>query len=126
MVSNNKNTFSLRKRLMSFVYAFKGIGYSISSQHNFWIHLFAVAIVSFAGFYYQISSLEWSVIVICFGGVLAAEAFNTAIELLVDFISPEHNKKAGLIKDVAAGAVLLFALGTVICGSIIFIPKIID
>jgi len=58
------------------------------------------------------------------GGVFVAELFNSAIESLVDLISPDFNKKAGMIKDMAAGAVLISAVTALVAGLIIFIPKL--
>lgn len=120
----SKKTFSLKERLCSFKFAFKGILYLVKTQHNFWIHLFATLVVVAAGFIFDISRAEWIILSLTIGVVLAAEAFNTAIELLVDKISPEYNKTAGLIKDVAAGAVLLIAIVAAVIGIMIFAPKI--
>lgn len=120
----SKQPFLLRKRLLSFTFAFKGIKYLVKTQHNFRIHIVAAIGVIIAGFYFDISTIEWILICLTIGGVLTAEALNSAIELIVDKISPEFNKTAGLIKDVAAGAVLIFALVAAITGALIFIPKI--
>ncbi|MDA6987305.1 diacylglycerol kinase family protein, partial [Escherichia coli] len=64
----------------------------------------------------------WTVVVLCFGVVIAAELFNTAIERLVDLVSPERHPVAGQVKDIAAGAVLVCAVAAAIIGLIIFIP----
>jgi len=77
------------------------------------------------GFILHISSLEWLIIVLVIAGVFASEFFNSAIESLVDLCSPEFNEKAGRIKDIAAGAVLVTALGALVAGLIIFIPKLV-
>ena len=112
----------LKKRIMSFAYAFKGIGSILKKERNAWIHCLAVAVVTSAGFYFGITPTEWCVVVICFGLVLAAEGFNTAIERLVDFVSPGRHPQAGDVKDVAAGAVLICAIAAAVVGCIIFIP----
>jgi diacylglycerol kinase (ATP) len=122
--NHQKKPFSLRKRILSFKFAINGILYLVKSQHNFWIHLFAAVVVVAAGFVFEVSATEWLVLILTIGSVLAAEAFNTAIELMVDKISPEYNKTAGLIKDVAAGAVLIMAIAAVVTGALIFAPKI--
>ena len=57
--------------------------------------------------------------------VLAMEVVNTAIEKLVDFVSPAYHEMAGMVKDLSAAAVLLTAVGAVIAGTIIFLPKIL-
>ena len=116
--------FSVIKRVQSFKYAFKGIAHVFVHEHNMWIHLLASVCVVFAGFYFHINSTEWVFITLAIGMVIAAEIFNSAIEKLVDFISPNQNEKAGLIKDIAAGAVLICALTAAIIGCIIFIPKL--
>ena len=112
----------LKKRLKSFVYAFKGIGSLLKKEHNAWIH--CTAIVTIAGFYYGITPTEWCIVLLCFGMVLAAEAFNTAIERLVNLVSPDFHPIAGDVKDVAAGAVLICAIAAALIGGIIFLPYI--
>jgi diacylglycerol kinase (ATP) len=95
------------------------------SGPNFIIQLLIAILVISAGIYFQITTYEWTTILICVGGVLSAEIFNTAIEKMVDHLSPEKNKYAGEIKDLAAGAVLLFSIITAIIGIIIFYPYLI-
>jgi len=114
--------FNIKERLKSFVFAGKGIYVLISKEHNAWIHCAAIVFVTLAGFYFNITKGEWIAVVLCFGMVLAAEAFNTAIECLVDLVSPERNPQAGKVKDIAAGAVLICAIAAAIVGGIIFIP----
>lgn len=118
--------FSLKKRAKSFVYAFAGIKELISKEHNAWIHSLATILVVVAGLVFSISKTEWIAVIICIGMVFTAEGFNTAIERLVDLVSPEYNKKAGIVKDIAAGAVLISAICAAIIGCMIFIPKIIE
>ena len=112
----------LNKRIKSFGYAFKGIASLIKKEHNAWIHCTAIVVVTLAGFYFDITPTEWCVVVICFGLVLSAEGFNTAIERLVDLVSPDYHPIAGDVKDVAAGAVLICAIAAAIVGMIVFIP----
>ncbi len=122
----NKKSFTLKNRLNSFVYAIRGIKQVVASQHNAWVHI-ALAFVAIAlGFVFKINTIEWIAIVLSIGLVLAAEVFNSAIETLVDLVSPAYNEKAGKIKDMAAGAVLITAITAAIIGMIIFIPKIIN
>ena len=64
--------------------------------------------------------------VMCFGIVLAAEGFNTAIERFVDLVSPDFHPIAGNVKDVAAGAVLICAIASAIVGVIIFLPYLLN
>lgn len=116
----------LRKRIKSFVYAFQGIGSFLKKEHNAWIHCIAIVLVTVAGFHFQITRMEWCVVLLCFGLVLAAEAFNTAIERLVNLVSPDFHPIAGDVKDVAAGAVLICAIVAAIIGCIIFLPYLMD
>lgn len=114
----------LWQRLLSFRYAFQGIGNLVRTQPNAQIHLLATVIVIAAGGYLHLSPAEWCIIVVCIAIVWAAEAFNTAVEYLVDLVSPQYHPLAGKAKDVAAAAVLLTAIGASIAGIIIFAPKI--
>jgi diacylglycerol kinase len=81
--------------------------------------------VTIAGFIFKLNLVEWGLVIFAIGLVLVSELMNTAIESFVDVISPEYSEKAGFIKDVAAGAVLIAAIISVIIGIIIFLPKII-
>ncbi|MFD1257169.1 diacylglycerol kinase family protein [Mucilaginibacter terrae] len=116
-------TSSLQKLIRSFGYAFKGIGYAIATQLNFRLHLVAMLAAVMLGFALHISANEWQWIMLCITLVLVAELFNTAIETLTDLASPGYNEKAGRIKDLAAGAVVITALFALINGLIIFLPK---
>ena len=118
--------FSIKSRLRSFVYAIKGIKLAFITQHNFQIHICLAIVALLLGLLLKISLLEWVSIIIVIGIVLTTELLNTAIELLVDHVSPERNKTAGIIKDLAAGAVLLSAIAALLVGAIIFLPKIIN
>ncbi|MDP4164274.1 MAG: diacylglycerol kinase family protein [Bacteroidota bacterium] len=124
MIDKNKNQFSTRKRLLSFVYAYHGILYLVRTQHNAWIHLGLTAIAIILGFLLSISQVEWIAIVLCIGIVFAAEAFNTSIEMICDARFPDYDKRAEIIKDTAAGAVLFVAMAAAITGCIIFLPKL--
>ncbi|MCC6726587.1 MAG: diacylglycerol kinase family protein [Saprospiraceae bacterium] len=115
----------LKKRLNSFRFAFAGIGELVASQTNAKIHLVAATLAVVAGFLLQINRTEWCAIVFAIAMVLAAEAFNTALEHLTDLVSPQYHPLAGKAKDVAAGAVLLTAIGAAAVGLLIFLPKIL-
>lgn len=119
-----KESFNLKKRLKSFTYAGKGIASFVCKEHNAWIHITAIVVVTIAGFYFGITKTEWIAVALCFGLVLSAEAFNSAIERVVDLASPERHPLAGDAKDIAAGAVLICAIAAAIVGGIIFIPYI--
>ena len=117
-IKGAKNLFN------SFKYAFWGIYKSFKSERNMKIHCLAVILVIILGFVYQISMIEWYICFILFGVVISAELFNTAIETVVNMVMPYKNEKAGLAKDIAAGAVLVLAIVAAIIVGFIFIPKI--
>lgn len=121
----NDTRFSFRKRLKSFVYAFRGIGLLVRNEHNARIHLVAAVAVVATGFLLGITASEWTVIVLVIGAVLAAEAFNSALEALCDLVSPGYHESIKKAKDLAAGAVLLVAIAAAVIGSVIFIPRIL-
>ena len=111
----------------SFYFAFKGIADLFSGRHpNAMVHLMAVVSVCIAGYFFKISVFEWLVIMLCFVAVISMEAMNSAIEYVVDLASPDYHPLAEKAKDMAAGAVLLAAIGSVIIALIIFLPKIIS
>lgn len=112
------------KFIKGFGYAFSGIGYAFKTQLNFKFHIAALLVTAIAGWYFTLSINEWLWIIAAAAIVLITELLNTAIEVLVDLVSPNFNPKAKIIKDVAAGAVLIAAIGAAIIGLIIFIPKI--
>jgi diacylglycerol kinase len=109
----------------SFQFAFKGLKH-ILKERNFIIHLIVAAMAVLFGFLFRISYLEWISICVCCAMVLSLELINTSIEKTIDLLHPAFDERAGEIKDIAAAAVLLSAIASVIVGSIIFIPKIID
>lgn len=125
MIDANKKVFSTRKRLQSFVYAYRGILYLLRTQHNAWIHLGFALMALVLGVCFSITQLEWIAIIICIGMVFAAETFNTSIELLCDARYTEYDKRAEIIKDTAAGAVLIVSISSAIIGGIIFLPKLL-
>ena len=115
----------LNGRLRSFGHAFRGLKVLVQTQHNARIHAVATALVVGAGALLQISSLEWALIVLAIVCVWAGEALNTAVEFVVDLASPEQHPLAAKAKDVAAGAVLIAAIGAAIVGVIVFGPYIL-
>ena len=114
--------YDLKKQLRSFGYAWKGIQSCVGKEQNLSFHLIAAMAVIIAGIVLGITRTEWIMVVMCIGTVIAAELFNTAIEKLVDLVSPERHPVAGQVKDIAAGAVLICAVAAAIIGLIIFIP----
>ncbi|MBN2213787.1 MAG: diacylglycerol kinase family protein [Bacteroidales bacterium] len=117
---------TILKSIKSFRYAFRGLSFLLKKEHHIRVHTFIAAITVILGFIIKISLIEWLIIILCTGMVLMAEAINSAIEKLVDMVSPRQDFRAGLIKDLTASGVLLAAIAAAIIGSIIFIPKIIS
>jgi diacylglycerol kinase (ATP) len=115
----------MKRLIRSFGFAFKGIKYAIDTQANFRIHLVAAAVAIGLGFALQISVAEWQWVMLSITLVLVAELLNTAIETITDLVSPTYNVKAGHVKDVSAGAVVVAAVFAFITGLIIFVPKLI-
>ena len=115
----------MKKFLKGFYFAFNGISYSFRTQLNFRIHCLISLLVIAVCFYLGLTAAEWLWIFAAIAFVFIAELFNTAIEILVDLVSPEFNPKAGLIKDISAAAVLIAAIMALITGIIILLPKII-
>ena len=109
-----------KKILNSFKYAIEGIISSFKTERNMKIHISAMIIVIICGILLKLDKIEWCIIIIAIVTVISAELFNTAIETVVDMISPEKNEKAKLAKDIAAGGVLVIAIGSAIIGLIIF------
>lgn len=114
--------YDYKKQLRSFGYAWQGIRCCVGKEQNLSFHFIATVCVMVAGFCFGITRSEWMAIVICIGLVIAAELFNSAIERLVDLVSPQRHPVAGQVKDIAAGAVLVCALAAMVVGLIIFVP----
>ena len=118
-----KDSFMVN-RFKSIGYAFKGALLLLKTEASIQIQFAIAVMLTFSGFYYEISPTEWIVQLLCIGVVMSIEGINTAIEAIADFIHPEHHSKIGLIKDIAAGAVFIASTFAIIIGLIIYIPKI--
>jgi diacylglycerol kinase (ATP) len=121
-----KRPFDFRQRIGSFGYAFRGLRYLLATQHNARMHLVATILVIAAAFYFGLAAAEWILLLIVVGMVWAAEAINTALELLIDLVSPQKHPLAGRAKDVAAAAVLITAIIAALVGVILFAPHVIN
>lgn len=121
MDSNGKGNRLLR----SFGYAFSGIFSAVRAEKNLQIHLSISILVIAAGVFLSISWIEWAFVVLAIGGMISLELINSAVERVVDLVTKEHHPLAKQAKDMAAGAVLVYAIASVILGVIIFLPKII-
>ncbi|GAA3938469.1 diacylglycerol kinase family protein [Hymenobacter algoricola] len=114
----------LRRRLASFGYAFRGVGAALGSEVHLRFHAAAAAGAVGLGWYLGIPRLEWALVALAIGAVWGAELLNTAVEALTDLVSPEYHALAGKAKDVAAGAVLVVALGALVVGLLVFGPPL--
>ena len=122
-MKNPKDGF-FRGRLRSLKFAFKGLWILVTTEDSIKTQLFFALIAIILGFYFDISAMEWAVQFLAIGLVLVAEAANSAIEEVADFIHPEFHVKIGLIKDIAAGAPTFAALISLVIAAIIYVPKI--
>jgi len=114
-----------KKFVKSFKYAQAGISHALKTQRNLWIHFALGLLVLVVSFLLNVSYVELAILVITIFFVIVVEVLNTAIEEIVNVISPAHRLEAKLAKDVAAAAVLLSAIGAVIIGIIILMPRLI-
>ncbi|MCM3237040.1 diacylglycerol kinase family protein [Heyndrickxia oleronia] len=108
----------------AFKFAFQGIMHACKTERNVQFHFAASVIVILFSIYLNISLFEWLFICLCIFGVITLELINSAIERIVDLASPSYHPLAKQAKDIAAGAVLVYSIMTVIIGSIIFLPKL--
>lgn len=115
---------SLRAFLSGFAYAAAGIAHTVRFQRNMRVHILIAAAVTVAGLVLGIGASDWAVVALAMGVVFTAEAMNTAVEHLVNLVSPDQHPHAKLAKDAAAGAVLLAALAAVGVGLAIFLPRL--
>lgn len=120
-----KKAFSVKARLASFKYAWRGLCLFVRQEHNAWIHCTIAVLVILAGFLFRISALEWVAVIFAIGLVLSAEALNTAIERLADTVQPQRDERIRDVKDIGAGAVLACAISAFVIGLIVFVPKLL-
>ena len=119
-----KETSYFFKRLKSIVHAFNGALTLLKTEASIQVQSVIAVLVTIAGFYFEISKMEWIIQCLAIGMVLGIEGLNSAIEAIADFIHPEHNKKIGLLKDIAAGSVFFVAIAAIIAGILIYFPKV--
>lgn len=122
---SEKKRFSLVTRLKSSDHALRGLGVFIRICHHLWVEIFFIILGVYLGFVLHLSNIEWVLVVLSFGLIVIAEAFNTAIEIDMDLTSPNYHPYARDTKDVAAGAVSLAVVVAGIMGLLIFGPKVL-
>jgi diacylglycerol kinase len=108
----------------SFGYALSGLWYAIRTQLNMRIHLSVSVAVLTLGLYVGLEWTQWAVLVLTIGAVLIAELFNTVAEAALDATTPYYHPLVKIAKDVAAGAVLMTALLSVLVGLLILGPPL--
>ena len=121
-----KRPFQFTGRIRSFKFALVGLWTMLKSQHNAWIHLCLTVGVVAAGFLLDVSAAEWCALILAMMAVWTAEALNTAFEFLADAASPDFHPLVKRAKDVAAGAVLFSAVGSVAIGILVLGPHILE
>lgn len=119
-----RERFSLSARAASFGHAGRGVAKLLATQHNTWIHALATACVLGLAIFLGLGRSEWVALLVAVALVWVAEALNTAIELLCDRVSPEHDPLIGHAKDVAAGGVLIAAAIAAVIGFLVLGPSL--
>ena len=112
------------RAVATFRYALRGTGFLFGAL-NVWVLAAATLLTIGAGLYFSISALEWCAVILAIALVWTAEGLNTALEQLTDLVSPQFHPLAGRAKDIAAGAVLLAALGAFCVGLVVFLPRVV-
>ncbi len=120
----NPDVGFVKGRLKSVKYALKGLWLLITTEDSIKVQVIAAVLITILGFIFSINPMEWMIQFLAIGLVLVAEALNTAVEKISDFIHPDYHKKIGFIKDVAAGAPAFAAIIALIIAAIIYVPKI--
>ena len=120
----NPNDSFLRGRIRSLKFAIKGMWLLMTTEDSIKAQLFFAVLATVFGFYFSISTTEWMIQFLIIGLILVAEALNTAVEKMADFVHPAYHKKIGFIKDIAAGASSFAVIISLIVAGIIYIPKI--
>ena len=112
------------KFIAGFTYAFRGLWYALRTQRNTRVHVSIAILAIIMGIVLHITPVEFAMVFVAITGVFIAEMFNTVFELCIDLASPEYNPLAKIAKDVAAGAVLLSAMLSIVIGLFVFGPHL--
>lgn len=114
------------KPFVGLSFAWNGLLHVIKNERNLRIHIFITIVVIAIGYYFTLTLIEWTIIFLVIGFVLVTEVFNTVVEELINYLNPTIHPTAKVIKDMAAGAVLLAAIFSIIIGLLIFAPKVYE
>ena len=112
-------------RIQSFQYAFAGIWHTLKTQRNAQIHVIIALVIFVLGLALNITLTEWAIIALTIGFVISVEMLNTATESAMDYVNADFHPHIKVVKDVAAGAVLVSAITAVVIGLLIFGPRLI-
>lgn len=115
---------ALRRRAASFGHAFRGVAAALRSEIHLQFHAVATVIAVGLGLFWQLTPTEWGLVALAVGLVWGLELMNTAVEAVVNLVSPEYHPLAGRAKDVAAGAVLVGAVAALVVGLLVFGPRV--
>jgi diacylglycerol kinase len=115
---------AIKKHVDSYRYAFRGIWLAMQSEKNMIIHSLAALAVMIVNYVLAVTRSEWIITIMLISIVISSEIFNTAIEKLADRVTIEHDPIIGLVKDLAAGGVLVICIAAVACGAIIYWPYV--
>lgn len=107
-------------------HALDGIFYTTNHERNFRIEIFFAIVVTIASFVFKVSLIEWCILVLVMGMILALEMINTAMERCVDLVTKDYKELAKIAKDVSAGAVFIMSMFSIIIGIIVFLPRILE
>lgn len=121
-----KKERGLKKFINSFTYPIKGLKYAYRNEQNLTVDVGIAAIVVIFGIILKVSLVEWAILFLTIGLVIACELINTAIEAVVDLVTEDYHPLAKVAKDTSAAAVFVFAIVAILVGMIIFLPKIIN
>lgn len=115
----------IRKQSLSFRHALEGLKWVLKTQPNFRIHIFLSALSLLGGWYFEISYVEFLIILTLIFIGLVIEAINTGIEETIDALNKDWSHEVKIAKDVSAASMLIFALGSTIIAVVIFVPRIL-
>ena len=120
-----KKQFGVKRFVKACGYSLDGLKYAYKYEQSMAIHLFVAATITGLGIFVNLNLMEWLLVLVLMGFVMATELINTSLEAVVDLISPEFHPLAKIAKDTASAAVGVFSIVAFICGLIIFLPKLI-
>jgi len=115
-----------RRPLIAFRDAFRGIGFMLREEAHMRFHLTAALGVVVGGAAFRVPLESWAALIFAITLVLLAETLNTAVEAVLDLVEPDHHPLVGVVKDLAAGAVLVASLGATIIALLVFVPEFWD